>query len=61
MCCRASVRCVGVRKGILHVKAFLLHMEINPLDSERFRWVAVRSTATPIVANLPADTWPNTR
>src|ERR1700692_267595 len=42
----------------VHVPAFLPHMEINPSDSEPFRWVVVRSTATPIVVNLPDDTWP---
>jgi uncharacterized RmlC-like cupin family protein len=42
----------------LHVPAFLPHMEINPSESEPFRWVVVRSTATPIVVNLPDDTWP---
>jgi uncharacterized RmlC-like cupin family protein len=42
----------------IHVPAFLPHMEINPSDSTPFRWVVVRSTATPIVVNLPDDTWP---
>jgi uncharacterized RmlC-like cupin family protein len=42
----------------IHVPAFLLHMEINPSRHEPFRWVVVRSTATPIVINLPEDTWP---
>jgi uncharacterized RmlC-like cupin family protein len=42
----------------IHVPAFLPHMEINPSDTESFLWVVVRSTATPIVVNLPADTWP---
>src|ERR1700719_5134241 len=42
----------------IHVPAFLLHMEINPSDQESFRWVVVRSTAMPIVINLPDDTWP---
>jgi len=42
----------------IHVPAFLPHMEINPSDTEPFRWVVVRSTATPIVVNLPDDTWP---
>jgi uncharacterized RmlC-like cupin family protein len=41
----------------IHVPAFLPHMEINPSDSQPFRWVIVRSTSTPIVVNLPADTW----
>jgi uncharacterized RmlC-like cupin family protein len=42
----------------IHVPAFLLHMEINPSRSEPFRWVVVRSTATPIVVNFPVETWP---
>jgi uncharacterized RmlC-like cupin family protein len=42
----------------LHVPAFLPHMEINPSNQESFRWVVVRSTATPIVINLPDNTWP---
>lgn len=41
----------------IHVPAFLPHMEINPSNSQPFRWVVVRSTSTPIVVNLPADTW----
>jgi uncharacterized RmlC-like cupin family protein len=41
----------------IHVPAFLPHMEINPSVSESFRWVVVRSTSTPIVVNLPDDTW----
>jgi uncharacterized RmlC-like cupin family protein len=43
----------------LHVPAFLPHMEINPSKLQPFRWVVVRSTATPIVVNLPADIWSN--
>jgi uncharacterized RmlC-like cupin family protein len=42
----------------IHVPAFLPHMEINPSNREPFRWVVVRSTATPIVVNLPDDIWP---
>jgi len=41
----------------IHVPAFLPHMEINPSDSEPFRWVVVRSTSMPIVVNLPNQTW----
>jgi uncharacterized RmlC-like cupin family protein len=41
----------------IHVPAFLPHMEINPSDARPFRWVVVRSTSTPIVVNLPEDTW----
>jgi len=39
----------------IHVPAFLPHMEINPSSTEPFRWVVVRSTATPVVINLPED------
>ena len=42
----------------VHVPAFLPHMEINPSKLEPFRWVVVRSTAMPIVFNLPDNTWP---
>src|SRR6201999_3305866 len=42
----------------IHVPAFLLHMEINSSKLEPFRWVVVRSTPTPIVVNVPDDTWP---
>jgi uncharacterized RmlC-like cupin family protein len=41
----------------IHVPAFLLHMEINTSPHEPFRWVVVRSTATPIVVNFPDTTW----
>jgi uncharacterized RmlC-like cupin family protein len=41
----------------IHVPAFLPHMEINPSETDPFHWVVVRSTATPIVVNLPDDTW----
>ena len=41
----------------IHIPAFLPHMEINPSKEEPFRWVVVRSTATPVVVNLPDDTW----
>ena len=41
----------------IHVPAFLPHMEINPSNSQPFRWVVVRSTSTPIVVNLPEATW----
>jgi uncharacterized RmlC-like cupin family protein len=42
----------------IHVPAYLPHMEINRSESEQFVWVVVRSTANPIVVNLPDDTWP---
>jgi hypothetical protein len=33
-------------------------MEINPSDSEPFHWLVVRNTSTPIVVDLPDNTWP---
>jgi uncharacterized RmlC-like cupin family protein len=42
----------------VHVPAFLPHMEINVSTTASFRWVVVRSTAEPIVVNLPDETWP---
>ena len=42
----------------IHFPAFLPHMEINPSNREPFRWVVVRSIATPVVINLPNDPWP---
>jgi uncharacterized RmlC-like cupin family protein len=42
----------------IHVPAFLPHLEINPSKQQPFRWVVVRSTSTPIIVNLPDDTWP---
>ncbi len=44
----------------IHVPAWLAHMEINPSRTRPFRWVVVRSTATPVVVNLPDDSWPAT-
>src|SRR5437879_4867636 len=41
----------------IHVPAFLPHMEINPSKRKPFRWVVVRSTATPVVINLSSDAW----
>jgi len=41
----------------IHVPAFLLHREINLSQTEPFRWVVVRSTATPIVVNYPDNSW----
>ncbi len=43
----------------IHVPAWIPHMEINRSRSESFQWVVVRSTATPIVVNLPDATWPS--
>jgi uncharacterized RmlC-like cupin family protein len=41
----------------IHVPAWLPHMEINPSEEHRFVWVVVRSTAQPIVVNLPDYYW----
>jgi uncharacterized RmlC-like cupin family protein len=41
----------------LHVPAWLPHQEINPSSDTPFRWVVVRSTAEPIVVNLPDNFW----
>ena len=47
-----------VRAGdFLHVPAWLIHQEVNPSEETAFRWVVVRSTAVPVVVNLPDDTW----
>jgi uncharacterized RmlC-like cupin family protein len=35
----------------------LPHMEANASAEKPFKWVVVRSTATPIVINLPHDYW----
>ena len=41
----------------LFVPAWLPHQEINPSAKAPFRWVVVRSTAEPIVVNLPDNFW----
>jgi uncharacterized RmlC-like cupin family protein len=41
----------------IHVPAWLPHMEINPSVDHRLVWVVVRSTAQPIVINLPDNYW----
>jgi uncharacterized RmlC-like cupin family protein len=41
----------------IHVPAWLPHMEINPSEDHRFVWIVVRSTAQPIVVNLPDYYW----
>ena len=67
--CRAYPKSVGRERRIRNerggrrfhftcAKAFLLHMEIQSVRLRQpFRWVVVRSTSTPIVVNLPEDTW----
>jgi hypothetical protein len=61
MSCRAFARSAGAREANTRrarkpaISSMRLpHMEINPSDAE----VVVRSTAMPIVVNLPDDTWP---
>jgi hypothetical protein len=34
-----------------------MHSTFNPLLRVPFLWIVVRSTATPIVVNLPHDYW----
>jgi uncharacterized RmlC-like cupin family protein len=55
---RGEFRARAKAGDFIHVPAFLPHMEINPWKLEPFRWVVVRSTSTPIVVNLPDDSWP---
>ena len=57
---RGEYKAIARAGEFIHVPAYLLHMEINPSASEPFLWVVVRSTASPIVVNLPDDTWPPT-
>ena len=41
----------------IHVPPLLPHMEVNASREESFKWVVVRSTASPIVINLPVTFW----
>lgn len=41
----------------IHVPGWLPHMEANASQERPFKWVVVRSTAAPIVVNLPDDVW----
>jgi uncharacterized RmlC-like cupin family protein len=54
---RGEYRAYAKIGDFIHVPAYVPHMEINPSDSEPFRWLVVRSTSSPIVVNLPDDTW----
>src|SRR6201985_2569954 len=58
---RGEVSARALAGDFIHVHAFLPHMEINPSKQQPFRWVVVRSTATPIIVNLPDDTRPYAR
>ena len=47
-----------VRAGdFLHVPAWVVHQELNASEEKPFRWVVVRSSAEPVVVNLPEDVW----
>ena len=49
----------GRKAGDFHSRPRLPPAHGNQsFELEPFRWVVVRSTATPIVINLPDDTWP---
>jgi len=41
----------------IHAPPLLPHMEMNASREKSFKWVVVRSTATPIVINLPDTFW----
>jgi uncharacterized RmlC-like cupin family protein len=41
----------------IHVPGFLPHREANVSRKNPFKWVVVRSTAEPIVVNLPENYW----
>jgi uncharacterized RmlC-like cupin family protein len=55
---KGELKAQATAGDFIHVPAFPLHMEINSSKREPFRWVVVRSTATPIVVNFPNDIWP---
>ena len=54
---RGEFSAVAHAGDFIHVPAWLPHMEINPSEDHRFVWVVVRSTAQPIVINLPDNYW----
>ena len=54
---RGEFSAVARQGSFIHVPAWLPHMEINQSLSSPFEWVVVRSTAAPIVVNLPDDYW----
>ena len=54
---RGQFAAIAHAGDFIHVPAFVPHIEINPSETDSFPWVVVRSTATPIVVNLPDDTW----
>jgi uncharacterized RmlC-like cupin family protein len=54
---RGEFNAVAHQGDFIHVPAWLPHMEINQSQDNAFEWIVVRSTATPIVVNLPDDFW----
>ena len=54
---RGEFSAVARPGSFIHVPAWLPHMEINQSLNCPFEWVVVRSTAEPIVVNLPHDYW----
>lgn len=54
---RGEYAAVAAAGDFIRVPAWLPHREINASATEPFRWVVVRSTSTPIVVNLPDDSW----
>ena len=54
---RGEFSAVAREGSFIHVPAWLPHMEINQSLNSPFEWVVVRSTAAPIVVNLPDDYW----
>jgi uncharacterized RmlC-like cupin family protein len=54
---RGEFSAVAQPGDFIHVPAWLPHMEINQSSNNRCAWVVVRSTAEPIVINLPDDVW----
>jgi uncharacterized RmlC-like cupin family protein len=54
---RGEFSAVARQGSFIHVPAWLPHMEINQSLSSPFERVVVRSTAAPIVVNLPDDYW----
>ena len=54
---RGEFSAIARQGSFIHVPAWLPHMEINQSLNSSFEWVVVRSTAAPIVVNLPDDYW----
>jgi uncharacterized RmlC-like cupin family protein len=54
---RGEFSAVARQGDFIHVPAWLPHMEINQSRNSTFEWVVVRSSARPIVINLPEDFW----